>query len=192
MNQAKTQAKAATTCKNALNRQAKLTKKQKDALKYEEARKKQDEDFKKWKETNKRREEEEEKRAIMHAEWIEQNKEMIKQKKDKERRETWKNNKMLNAFAKKHIILCTATPENDDAKIKIYNELNEAIKHNNIHFRVLDRMHKDDKKYIIAIDNYNILKLKIQHFKTFIDNSFIFNEYYNDFTNWYNKFYKCE
>lgn len=189
MNNAKTQAKTGTTCKIALNRKPKLTKMQKMHIKYEEERRKQEEDFKKWKETNKRREEEEEKRAIMHAEWIEQNKEMIKKKKDKERRETWKNNKMLNAFVKKHIILCTATPENDEAKQKIYNELNEAIKHNNIHFRVLDRMHKDDKKYIIAIDNYNILMLKIQHFKKYIDDSFIFNDYHNDYTNWYNKFY---
>lgn len=191
MNNAKTQAKATTTRKNAPIRQAKLTKKQKDALKHEEARKKQDEECKRSWERNKKDMQAEEERNKMHAEWIEQNKEMIKQKKDKERRETWKNNKMLNAFVKKHIILCTATPENDEAKQKIYIELNEAIKKNNIHFRVLDRMHKDDKKYIIAIDNYNILMLKIQHFKKYIDDSFIFNKYHNDFTNWYNKYYTC-
>jgi len=197
MNKAKIQVKAATTCKNALNRQPKLTKEQKKALKHEEERKKQDEYFKQWKETQKRRQEEEEKRAIISAELyeqnkelIKQNKELIKQKEDKQRREKWRNNQKLNAFAKKHVILSAATPENDDAKSRIHAELNEAIKNNNIHFRVLDRMHKDDKKYIIAIENYNILKMKLKHFKTFVDDSYIFNNYHNDFYNWYNKYYK--
>jgi len=190
MNKAKTQLKAATTCKNALNRQPKLTKEQKKALKHEEERKKQDEYFKQWKETQKRRQEEEEKRAIISAEWYEQNKELIKQKEDKQRREKWRNNQKLNAFAKKHVILSAATPENDDAKSRIHAELNEAIKNNNIHFRVLDRMHKDDKKYIIAIENYNILKMKLKHFKTFVNDSYIFYNYHNDFNNWYNKYYK--
>jgi signal recognition particle GTPase len=190
MNNAKTQAKHGTNGKLSANCKPKLTKLQKKALKHEEERKKQDEYFKNWKETQKRKQEEEEKRAIISAEWYEQNKEMIKQKEDKQRREKWRNNQKLNAFVKKHLILSYVMPKNDEAKQKIFLELNEAIKNNNIHFRVLDRMHKDDKKYIIAIDNYNILKMKLEHFKTFVDKSCIFYEYHNDFYNWYNKYYK--
>jgi len=190
MNNAKTQTKAETTCKIALNRKPKLTKLQINALKYEEERKKHDEECKKTMERWRKQREAEEESNKMHALWLEQNAELIKQNEDKQRREKWRNNQKLNAFVKKHLILSAATPENDAAKIRIHAELNEAIKNNNIHLRVLDRMQKDDKKYIIAIDNYNILKMKLEHFKTFVDDSYIFYEYHNDFNNWYNKYYK--
>jgi hypothetical protein len=184
MNKAKTQAKTATNGKISANRNPKLTTMQKNALKYEELRKKQNEDYKKWKESNTRMQEEEEKRAIISAELYEQNKEMIKQKEDKQRREKWEKNPILKDFIKKHLIICTFIPLDNynDEQYMIYRQLNNEIDKNNTHFRVLDRMQGDDKKYKNAINDYNFIMWKIKHFKKYNDD-FIFNKYNNDYVN---------
>ena len=79
MNKAKTQAKHGTTCKIALNRKPKLSKLQINALKYEEERKKHDEECKKTMERWRKEREAEEESKRMHALWLEQNAELIKQ-----------------------------------------------------------------------------------------------------------------